>query len=392
MSKTISLARPFWVILHRYGGLAMAVFLLIAGLTGSVIAFHRELDAWLNPDWCYAQPRGERLSPGEIARRAEASLPGFWAHYLPLAAEPDRAQVVYLEERGSGLTREAEAEPKEFEVFVDPYTGAVLGAREREKFALDKRHLIPFLYRFHFTLHAGSAGEWIMGIMALVWFLDCFVGAYLTFPRGRPFFPKWMPAWKVKRGAGAYRVNFDLHRAGGLWFWLVLGAVALSGMYMNLSEPFKAMVLWFSPVTPWYTDTAPKLPQALTAPRLGFDEAIEAAQQAKPTLTPDGVWYEPAHGLYGVNLKGEEDIADYGMTEMYVDASNGTVRHVRSRTAETAGDTFLAWQFPLHSGRAFGLTGRILICVTGLVVTMLSVTGLVIWLKKRRTRQVRSAT
>lgn len=234
-------SRQIWVLVHRYVELAMAVFLLLAGL--------------------------KRLSPGEIARRAEASLPGVWARYLPLAAEPDRAQVVYLEERGSGLTREAEVEPKEFEVFVDPYTGAVLGAREREKFALDKRHLIPFLYRFHFTLHAGSVGEWIMGIVALVWFLDCFVGAYLTFPRGRPFFPKWVPAWKVKTGAGAYRVHFDLHRASGLWFWLVLGTVALSGVSMNLSEPFKAVVSWFSPVTPWYTETAPTLPQALTAPR-----------------------------------------------------------------------------------------------------------------------------
>ena len=77
MSKTISLARPFWVTLHRYGGLAMAVFLLIAGLTGSVIAFHRELDAWLNPDWCYAQPRGERLSPGESPVGPKRASPGF---------------------------------------------------------------------------------------------------------------------------------------------------------------------------------------------------------------------------------------------------------------------------------------------------------------------------
>jgi uncharacterized iron-regulated membrane protein len=58
--------------------------------------------------------------------------------------------------------------------------------RERGKFALDKRHLTPSLYRFHFTLQASSMGAWLMGIVALVWFLDCFVGAYLTFPRGRP--------------------------------------------------------------------------------------------------------------------------------------------------------------------------------------------------------------
>ena len=134
---------------------------------------------------------------------------------------------------------------------------AVLGAREREKFALDKRHLIPFLYRFHFTLHAGSVGEWIMGIVALVWFLDCFVGAYLTFPRGRPFFPKWVPAWKVKTGAGAYRVNSDLH------------------------EPFKAVVAWFSPLTPWYEEVAPKLPTPLETPTLTFEEAVDIATRAR---------------------------------------------------------------------------------------------------------------
>jgi uncharacterized iron-regulated membrane protein len=29
-------------------------------------------------------------------------------------------------------------------------------------------------------------GAWLTGIVALVWFLDCFVGTYLTFPRSQP--------------------------------------------------------------------------------------------------------------------------------------------------------------------------------------------------------------
>jgi len=41
-------------------------------------------------------------------------------------------------------------------------------------------------------------------------------------------------------------------------------------------------------------------------------------------------------------------------------------------------------QFPVHSGRILGLPGRILISVMGLVVAMLSVTGVVIWLRKRK--------
>ncbi|MNN88395.1 hypothetical protein D3C81_2060750 [compost metagenome] len=43
-------------------------------------------------------------------------------------------------------------------------------------------------------------------------------------------------------------------------------------------------------------------------------------------------------------------------------------------------------QFPLHSGRILGLPGRILISIMGLLVAMLSVTGVVIWWKKRKAR------
>jgi uncharacterized iron-regulated membrane protein len=44
-------------------------------------------------------------------------------------------------------------------------------------------------------------------------------------------------------------------------------------------------------------------------------------------------------------------------------------------------------QFPLHSGRIPGLGGRILISTVGLAVAVLSVTGLLIWLKKLNARR-----
>ena len=43
--------RSILVLLHRYIGLATAIFLALAGLTGSVLAFHHELDEWLNPQF-----------------------------------------------------------------------------------------------------------------------------------------------------------------------------------------------------------------------------------------------------------------------------------------------------------------------------------------------------
>src|SRR5262249_48860355 len=64
----------------------------------------------------------------------------------------------------------------------------------------------------------------------------------------------------------------------------------------------------------------------------------------------------------------------------------------------TAGDLFLQVQFPLHSGRIAGLPGRIFISAMGLLVALLSATGVIIWWQKRSAsilvarRAVRAAT
>jgi uncharacterized iron-regulated membrane protein len=52
----------------------------------------------------------------------------------------------------------------------------------------------------------------------------------------------------------------------------------------------------------------------------------------------------------------------------------------------TARDVFTELQVPLHSGQIAGLTGRIVIAAAGIAVATLSITGVVIWLRKRASR------
>lgn len=42
--------RTLWVKIHRWAGLAMAGFLIVVGLTGSVLVFDGELHRRLDPD------------------------------------------------------------------------------------------------------------------------------------------------------------------------------------------------------------------------------------------------------------------------------------------------------------------------------------------------------
>ena len=65
------MSRALFVWLHRWAGLAMAGFLILVGLTGSLLAFWLEINQWLTPE-LYPGPRaGIELDAATLARRAE---------------------------------------------------------------------------------------------------------------------------------------------------------------------------------------------------------------------------------------------------------------------------------------------------------------------------------
>lgn len=55
----------------------------------------------------------------------------------------------------------------------------------------------------------------------------------------------------------------------------------------------------------------------------------------------------------------------------------------------TAGEVFTHWQWPLHSGQAFGMTGRILVFLSRLACPVLFITGVIRWLQKRRAKRIK---
>ena len=69
------MTRHFWVLVHRYAGLYMAFFLIVAGLTGSILAFDDEINAWLDPPEKIAPQAGPRLDELALHERAEALIP-----------------------------------------------------------------------------------------------------------------------------------------------------------------------------------------------------------------------------------------------------------------------------------------------------------------------------
>lgn len=381
--------RKFCVLLHRYVGLFLAGFLFVAGVTGAIISFDHEIDRWLNPGVLTVEAGGTPLAPGDLIARIERERPEAVVWYMVLPQHPADAVRVLLQPRNADAALQTAFQNPE--LLVHPATGGVLGIRDRGAFHPDRLHLIPWLYQFHYSLNLERWGMWVFGAVGIAWFLDSFVGLYLAWPQRTRAAVK--QALTVKfRGSSPTRVNFDLHRASGIWTFAVLIIVALTGVAMNLYEELYHPVLTvFSPPTPRPRDVLPKRPDPTAPLTVSPSAAIAAADRA---LVDRGlswrlgeVLIDHETGVYDLRYHTAADVtADRAGAEVYVSAEDGRVIQFQQPNQGTAGDMIDDWVLPLHGGRAFGLAGKIVICAIGLVVAMLSVTGVVIWWQKRRGR------
>lgn len=420
--------RPIFLLLHRYVGLALAAFLVVTGLTGAVISWDHELDEWLNPHLIHAPQRGSKEGEGdgvelhsetslEYVARLEAKYPGAKILLVPLATEPGHNITFWAGPRFNPATGQLH-ELGFNQIFVDPATGEEMGKREwGAVWPLSKATFVSFLYKLHYSLHIPEMwgidhwGVWLLGVVALLWTLDCFVAFYLTLParkkarssaslgsaatRERGFWARWKPSWLVRTEHGAYKLNFDLHRAGGLWTWGLAFVIAFTGFSMNLySEVFEPVMTMISDVTPSiWTSREERHPRDWTPPTLSFADILERspAEAARHGIDapPGFIYYSPALDIYEVEYFSpgdEHGSGGVGHPEVYFDGHDGRVLGNRKPWTGTAADIFVQAQFPLHSGRILGLPGRILISLMGLAMAGLSVTGVYIWYKKRLSR------
>lgn len=384
------------VRLHRWFGIAIALILFIAGLTGAIIAWDHELDAALNPSFFKARAVGPALSGLELARRVEAADPRLQVTYLPLTAEPGHTLQMMVLPRTNPATHQPY--PLDFnQIAVDPATGAIQGRREWGAVSLAPLNLIPFIYKLHYTLHLPftggiDTGTWLMGIVGIVWLFDSVIALWLSFPS----FKAWRKSFAFRFGRGSYALTFDLHRSGGVWIWGLLVIVALTSVSMNLSAPVvRPVVSMFSTLTPDPINN----PEILRKPQpgdqvLSRERIVRLAEQAGKaqnlTVPPGGVYYAELLHAYGVGFYAPgNDHGDLGLGNpwMYWDAATGKPLGAQIPGKGTAGDIFMQVQFPLHSGRILGLGGRIVISAMGIAVAVLSATGLLIWLKKLNARR-----
>ncbi len=371
--------RPTLVVWHRWFGLLAAIWLILMAVTGSIIVFYGEADTALNPETRTVSTTQQGYAPlDDVVSSAENDVPGSYASFIDFPEDPERSLTILLRAKPG---EESEVRGA-LEVFLDPYRAEVLGYRDQGRPELNKNFIMGILYQLHIDLLLGTPMVIFLGVVSFFWFLDHFVALILSFPT----LAKWKNSFMVRGSRRGHKFNFRLHRASGIWLFPITMMLSFSGVYLNLYEPVVHVVEVFSPITPRYVWRTPELEQPVFEPQVSFEQASDIATD----YTGEGldmVHYFPGHGVYQFRAFSEElDMDGMGRRYIIVDATSGDILDDAHANAGTGGDKFVLWQYALHSGRAFGWTGRIIIFLSGIAVTALCVTGILIWWKKKKAR------
>ena len=387
--------RPLFVVLHRWFGLTAALFLFIAGATGAVISWDHELDSWLNPNLYEAHTAGPPMSPLSLAAKVEAADPRVRVTFMPMGFEPGHTFTVSVSPRVDPATGRL-FEPGYNQVALDPVTGAIQGKRQWGEVSLARENLLPFLYKLHYSMHIPEGwgiefGVLFMGVIAIAWVFDTLIALWISFPNWRA----WRRSFAFRWGSGGHKLTFDLHRSGAMWVYLLVLLLAVTSVGMNLgSEVLRPVVSVFSKLSPSPFDSrAPRAPEKPIEPLVSLQDAVTKAQQAARqrgwTEPVGGVFLSTTFGIWGVGFfEPENSHGDGGLGNpwLYFDSRTGEPAGADVPGTGSAGDIFMQSMFPLHSGRIIGLPGRVLLSFMGAVIAMLSVTGVLVWARKRKAR------
>ncbi len=352
--------KRLWKI-HSWLGLVCGLALLAIGLTGSVLVFHAEISNTLHPEVTLNsdfQPDAKRLPLSRLTQTVDLKFPDFWIRGWLLRYGSEERDKAYVMQRGS----------TDWHIlYVDPYTGDTA-----ERPLAYRETIYGWLVELHYTFFADHIGMFIAGLFGIAFLALAVSGVYLH----KPFFKA---LFRLRWGASARIFFSDLHKAIGIAtipFNLVFG---FTGTYWNLTHIAHELIE--------HAGEEEIVASEYANYRQGLDALGSTAEQAIPGYALNYIYFateeDPNFYLYGQS-PGENPLRSPYGSSVWISAKTGETVHVSDLREAGLWKTIEDAFEPLHFGDFGGLFTKILWCLAGLSPAALSISGALIFFKRRQ--------
>ncbi len=343
--------------LHLIIGLAAAVVLILLSLSGAIIAFEPELNRAMHPELTKIAVTGPVMNWDAVKASVEQQAPGWKLNRFYF---PDRPEWSTYARLRSTKTHEVR------QIYVNQYTGKILGSTE------DGPDLLIRIHDLHVNLLTGKmksrpgslivmAGTWSLLVLSIT-------GIILWFPR---------KVFHFRASSPGPRLNRDLHMSLGFWSSLAMFAFAITGIGLHY-QTGKLLTLL-------------NRPQNATAGQ-GHGPSIEGMLQTGREALPGAaiprlLLSEKAGEPVFLYMRFPEDKTPAGRSFVTLDPKTGRVLSVgSSRTAPVMQTALVQYTREIHTGTLWGIPTRILAALFGFSLSVLSITGPLIWITKQRAK------
>lgn len=389
--------RPLLRRVHKWTSLVLGLLLLIVVMSGVVVLLAPEIDQVTKPELYTSTPTETPVSMQTAIDNVNR-------------AHPDWGGTTAI--RNRGVLTVPDTDFLRY-AHVDPGTGKVLGTRAPYNGIMgffQNLHMcllscegysayVPFLAH-HIGLKWGFDGEELTvagGLLALSGILLlflCVTGLVLWWPGIKRF----ARGFKVRRGQGTYKRDYDLHKVIGmaaipfLLMWAVTGTAfelrAVGDLYYKImpgSAPAEPPVFESADRDAADIGQARAQQVALAAVGGGARVSSVTVPEKKDPKGYYDVWLSPggvdpyAYGEWPGNIEVAVDRTD----ATHVAALYGDPEQVDQFTEKL----WENWNFPLHAGSMVGWLPRTVWILFGLVPLLLAFTGITMMLYKRRKRK-----
>jgi len=354
----------FWT--HLVAGVAAGAIVLMMSATGVLLTYEKQVVAWSERGYRSAPPRTEaaRLALDEVAAHVHAWRPD--AAVTGVTVRSDREAPLMVALAPSGM------------VFVNPYTGQVLGEGNQRV-----RGFFRAVTDWHRWLamsgEARATGRAITGAANLAFLVLVVTGAYLWIPRAWSRASVRAVLW-FRGGLRGRARDFNWHNTFGAWSVVPLFLIVVSGAV--ISYP------WATSLVYRVTGNEPPAPQ----PR----PVTPAARGQRPPQA-DFSSLDPLIAVAAGQMPGWQSIAvrvpvsSAETVTLMLDRGNGTRPDKRAtlvldRTgrivrwqpyaSQNGGQKARAWLRFLHTGEAGGVIGQAIAGLASAGAVVLVYTGL----------------
>jgi uncharacterized iron-regulated membrane protein len=147
-----------------------------------------------------------------------------------------------------------------------------------------------------------------------------------------------------------------------------------------------------------FGENIPRLSKPLTSPALDANAALNTGRILMQKISIEyhfvihheaKIYYDAGKGTYTYIVNSSRDVSEKSEnTAVMFDANSGKRLAVYLPTGEATGDTITQWLLALHTAKVWGMPMQIFISAMGLCVVGLTLTGVLIWWKKRNSRKL----